>query len=42
MEEIIKKWALYNAVKYKGKANLNAVIPKIIAEKPEVKKRLNS
>ncbi len=40
MEEIIEKWALYNAVKYNGKANLNAVVPKIIAEKPEIRKEI--
>ncbi|MBI2208743.1 glutamate--tRNA ligase [Candidatus Woesearchaeota archaeon] len=38
MREIIFKYALQNAVKYKGKANIGAVIGKVLAENPELKK----
>ena len=37
MDEIIRKYALQNAVKFNGKANPGAVIGKIIAERPELK-----
>ena len=37
MEKIILKYALQNAVKYGGKANIGAVIGKIIAEDPSSK-----
>jgi len=33
----IRKYALQNAVKYKGKANIGAVIGKVLAENPELK-----
>jgi glutamyl-tRNA synthetase len=36
----IKKWVLKNAVDYEGKAIIEAVIPKIIGEKPEIKQDL--
>ncbi len=38
MQDIIKKHALLNAVEYNGKANVQAVMGKVIAEKPELKK----
>ena len=38
MQDIIKKHALLNAVEYRGKANAQAVLGKIVAEKPELKK----
>lgn len=37
---IIKKYALQNAIKFNGKANVGAVIGKIIGEKPELKKNI--
>lgn len=37
MKELILKYALQNAVKYKGKANIGAVIGKVLAENPELK-----
>lgn len=37
MQDIIKKHALLNAVEYDGKANTQAVMGKVIAEKPELK-----
>jgi len=37
MEELIYKYALQNAVKFKGKANVGAVIGKVIAELPSSK-----
>ncbi len=33
----IKKYALHNAIKYKGKANPGAVIGKVLAENPDLK-----
>ncbi|MBU0628736.1 MAG: glutamate--tRNA ligase [Nanoarchaeota archaeon] len=42
MEGLIRKYALQNAVKFNGKANPGAVIGKIIAEKPELKKDMKS
>ncbi|MBI2558834.1 glutamate--tRNA ligase [Candidatus Woesearchaeota archaeon] len=36
---IIKKYALQNAVKYKGKANPGAVIGKVLAENPEFRQK---
>jgi len=38
MKGLILKYALQNAVKYKGKANIGAVIGKVLAENPELKK----
>jgi glutamyl-tRNA synthetase len=38
MQDIIKKHALLNAVEYNGKANPQAVLGKVLAEKPELKK----
>ncbi len=38
MKKIIKKHALLNAVEYKGRAQVQAVLGKILAEKPELKK----
>ena len=35
----IKKYALQNALKYKGKADIGAAIGKVLAENPELKKR---
>ena len=37
MEEVIKKHALLNAQEYGGKANAQAVLGKVLAEKPELK-----
>lgn len=37
MEELILKYALQNAIKFNGKANVGAVVGKIFAEKPESK-----
>ncbi len=36
---MIRKYALQNAVKFKGKASQGAIIGKIFAEKPELKKK---
>jgi glutamyl-tRNA synthetase len=38
MKDIIKKHALLNAVEYNGKANTQAVLGKVLAENPELKK----
>jgi len=38
MKEIILKYALQNAVKYNGKANLNSVIGKVFSELKEINK----
>ena len=38
MQDVIKKHVLLNAVEYDGKANAQAVLGKILAEKPELKK----
>ena len=38
LEDTIKKYALQNAVKYEGKANIGAVIGKVLAENPGLKK----
>ncbi len=40
IKKVVKKWALDNARKYKGKANQGAVISKIINEIPEIKTKL--
>ncbi|MFH1210823.1 MAG: glutamate--tRNA ligase [archaeon] len=37
MDEVILKYALQNAIKFDGKANVGAVVGKIFAEKPETK-----
>jgi len=37
MKELIKKYALQNAIKFNGKANPGAVIGHILAEKPKLK-----
>ena len=39
LEEIARKYAILNAVRYGGKANFKAVMGKIISEKPELKSR---
>jgi len=39
MKELILKYALQNAVKYKGKANFGAIIGKVLAEDPSLKKK---
>lgn len=36
MKGLILKYALQNAVKFKGKANIGAVIGKVLAENPEL------
>ncbi len=38
LEATIRKYALQNAVKYNGKANIGAVMGKVLAENPELKK----
>lgn len=38
LKDMIMKYALQNAVKFKGKAQVGAIIGKIFAEKPELKK----
>lgn len=40
IKEAIRNWALQNAIKYNGKANQGAVIGKLLAEHPELKKEL--
>ena len=40
MEELIKKYALQNAIRFNGNANPGAVIGKILGEKPELKKEI--
>ncbi|MBN2202805.1 MAG: glutamate--tRNA ligase [Candidatus Aenigmarchaeota archaeon] len=40
MEELIRKHALINASEYNGKANTQAVLSKVLAEKPELKKEI--
>lgn len=40
LEKLILKYALQNAVLYKGKANLGAVIGKVLAENPNLKKKI--
>ena len=37
LKQTITKYALQNAIKYKGKANPGAVIGKVFAENPELK-----
>jgi glutamyl-tRNA synthetase len=37
VEELARKYALANAYEFKGKANLKAVVGKILAERPELK-----
>ncbi|MBW2976033.1 glutamate--tRNA ligase [Candidatus Woesearchaeota archaeon] len=37
MKQTILKYALQNAVKFKGKANIGAVLGKVLAENPELK-----
>ncbi len=39
MDQTIRKYALQNAIKFKGKANPGAIIGKIFAENPENKKQ---
>jgi len=38
LEDTIRKYALQNAVKYNGKANIGAVVGKVLAENPGLKK----
>ena len=38
LKTTIRKYALQNAVKFNGKANVGAVIGKVLAENPELKK----
>jgi len=40
MKELILKYTLQNAVKYEGKANINAIVGKILSEKPELKENI--
>jgi glutamyl-tRNA synthetase len=41
MKDLIKKHALINAIEYNGKANTQAILGKVLAEKPELKKDIN-
>lgn len=36
-DELIERWALANAIEHEGQASTNAVIGKLVAEKPELK-----
>jgi len=38
MKELILKYVLQNAVKFKGKATIGAIIGKVLAENPDLKK----
>lgn len=40
LKNLILKHALKNAINYKGKASLGAVLGKVLAEKPELRKRI--
>ncbi len=40
MKEIIFKWGLKNAIEHEGNAQVKAVVPKVIGEKPELKKNV--
>jgi len=40
MQDLIRKYALENAVKFKGKANPGAIIGKLLSKKPELKDEL--
>jgi len=40
IKQTARKWALQNAVKYNGQAEIGAVIGKLISENPSVKKEL--
>ncbi|MBI4140718.1 glutamate--tRNA ligase [Candidatus Woesearchaeota archaeon] len=40
IKKLARKWALQNAVKYNGKADVGAVIGKLIAEDPKIKPQL--
>ena len=39
LKKIITKYTLQNAVKYKGKANMGAVIGKVLAENPDLREK---
>lgn len=41
MRELVFKWALKNAVEHDGKAILSAVLSKVLAETPELKRRIS-
>ena len=40
MEELILKHSLINAIEHDGKADMQAVLGKLIAEKPEVREKI--
>ena len=40
MKDLILKYALQNAVRYEGKANIGAVIGKVLSEKPKLKGKI--
>ena len=42
MDKLIRKYVLQNAVKFDGKATSGAIIGKILAEKPELKKEMKT
>ena len=39
LKGMILKYALQNALKYSGKANIGAVLGKVLAENPELKEK---
>lgn len=40
VKKLVRKWALQNAVKYNGNAEVGAVVGKLIAEDPQIKPQL--
>ena len=42
VRELARRFALLNAVKHDGKADLGAVVRKIISSKPELRKEIGS
>lgn len=40
LQELIRRWTLANAVRHKGTASVNAVVGKLIAERPELKEEI--
>ncbi|UCH89716.1 MAG: glutamate--tRNA ligase [Thermoplasmata archaeon] len=41
LEKLLKKFALHNALKYDGKANSKAVLGKVLAEQPDLRKNID-
>ena len=40
MKEVIRKYALQNAVKYNGKASVSAIVGKVLKELPSLKSNI--